>query len=357
MLAPPLGKMPAVGVRVLTGADLSDALPRLLDYVSQDARVHPAHHPLWMYVLKEGLGLVPYAIEATAKGRTVGYLPLSFVRSTLFGRFLVSLPFVNTAGVRADDEFTRFRLIDRAVELGKSLKVRHLELRHEQPTDNPRLNGTRSNKVHMRMPLPAFPGPLWEGLPSKVRNQVRKGEKSGLTVHWGAADLLDDFYGVFATNMRDLGTPVYSPQLFRSVLRHFPGAAEICVVRLRNLPVAASILVHGKGITEVPSASSMRAYNHLCPNMLMYWNLLDRAVQRGQSAFDFGRASRDGSTYKFKQQWGAIEGPAVWQYHLDGNAADLRTDNPRYSKFIKLWQRLPVSLTRVIGPPIVRGIP
>ena len=36
---------------------------------------------------------------------------------------------------------------------------------------------------------------------------------------------------------------------------------------------------------------------------------------------------------------------------------DMRPENPQYNRLIRLWQRLPVSLTRLIGPPIVRGIP
>lgn len=308
-------------------------------------------------VLREGFGHVPYVFEAERDGKTVGYLPLAFVRSLFFGRFLVSLPYLNTGGVMADDDTIRAELITRAVELGKQLRVRHVELRHEAKIEHPLLNGTRSAKVHMRLNLPDFPGPLWDSFPAKVRNQIRKGEKSGLTTHWGTLDLLPDFYNVFSTNMRDLGTPVYGRKFFLSILRHFGNDAELCVLRHEGVPVSGALLVHGKGITEVPSASTLRSANKLCANMQMYWNLLERAVARGQSVFDFGRATKDGNTYKFKQQWGAVESPAVWQYALEGEAADLRTDNPRYSRAIRLWQRLPIPVTRIIGPSIVRGIP
>lgn len=343
--------------RVLTGASLADGLPRLVSYTQDQPHAHPSHHPHWLYALKDGLGQVPYAIEAVRNNSTVGYLPLMFVRSTLFGRFLASLPYLNTAGAIASDPGTRIGLAEKAIDLGQQLQVRHVELRHEEPTVNVRLNGSRTNKVHMRLKLPDFPGPLWNSFPAKVRNQVRKGEKSGLTVHWGTFNVLDEFYSVFATNMRDLGTPVYSRRLFGSILRHFPGNAELCVLRLGEQPVSGALLIHGKGITEVPSASTLREHNSTCANMLMYWNLLDRAIQRGQAVFDFGRATRDGNTYKFKKQWGAVETPATWQYAMKGSAADLRPDNPRYSRFVEVWKRLPVRVTRVIGPPIVRGIP
>ena len=138
-----------------------------------------------------------------------------------------------------------------------------------------------------------------------MRNQVRKGEKSGLTVARGGEELLPDFYSVFSRNMRDLGTPVYGAGLFAAALRQFPSDAELFVVRAERTPVAAALLLHGPGVTEVPSASSLRQYNHTCANMLLYWNLLERAVERGQAVFDFGRSTIDGPTYRFKKQWGA----------------------------------------------------
>jgi FemAB-related protein (PEP-CTERM system-associated) len=199
---------------------------------------------------------------------------------------------------------------------------------------------------------------LWDQLSAKVRNQVRKGQKGDFTVHWGGAELLDEFYDVFNQNMRDLGTPVFGRGLFGGVLRQFPDRSELCVVRDGARPVAAALLLHGWGVTEVPSASALREYNPACVNMLMYWHLLERAVGRGQEVFDFGRSSEDSPTYRFKKQWGAAACPAEWQYHLRrGTIGTMRPDNPKYQRLIGVWRRLPLWLTRRIGPRIVRGIP
>jgi FemAB-related protein (PEP-CTERM system-associated) len=158
--------------------------------------------------------------------------------------------------------------------------------------------------------------------------------------------------------MRDLGTPVYGRSLFRAAVRQFPGHAEFCVVRLGTKPVAAGLLVHGWKTTEIPSASSLREHNSTCANMLMYWSLQERAVERGQETFDFGRSTPGTSVCKFKEQWGAAPQPAEWQYYTrTGDAHDMRPNNPRFERLIRTWQRLPVGLTRWIGPMIVRGIP
>jgi FemAB-related protein (PEP-CTERM system-associated) len=347
-----------VQVRLHHGKELTERLPLLEKYVFRRQRVPLSRHPRWLTVLRDGLRHTPYALEATDGDRTCGFLPLAYVHSLLFGRFLVSLPYLNSNGVMADDTATAGRLVDEAVRLADDLGVRHLELRQEQPTEHPLLHKRDVNKVHMRLALPEFPGPLWEALPSKVRNQVRKGEKSGLAVAWGGPELLSEFHAVFSRNMRDLGTPVYGRRFFRAVLDQFPGNAELCVVRAECRAVAAALLLHGQGVTEVPSASSLRQYNHTCANMLMYWHLLERAVQRGQAVFDFGRSTLEGNTYRFKKQWGAVAEAAVWEhYERTGRAADLRPDNPRYQRWIGVWQKLPVPLTRLLGPLIVRGIP
>jgi FemAB-related protein (PEP-CTERM system-associated) len=309
-------------------------------------------------VLEDALGHTTYGLEVVEDGQIRGFLPLAFVRSLLFGRYLVSLPYLNSNGVQADDDAVACQLIDAAMKLAEQLRVRHLELRHERAFSHPNLTARVDSKVHMRLALPASVDALWTGLSAKVRNQVRKAERSELTVCWGGCEILGEFYSVFSENMRDLGTPVYGKRLFRSILDHFPGDAELCVLRAAKIPVAGALLLHGRGVTEVPSASSLRSHNHTCANMLMYWQLLARSVERGQQVFDFGRSTPDSNTYRFKKQWGAQPEPAVWQYQeRAGRATDMRPDNPRYRRLIGIWQKLPVCLTRLVGPVVVRGIP
>jgi FemAB-related protein (PEP-CTERM system-associated) len=210
----------------------------------------------------------------------------------------------------------------------------------------------------MRLKLPKTGEELWTALKAKVRNQVRKGQSQGFRVEWGKSDVLDDFYAIFSRTMRDLGTPVYGRQLFRSILEQFPREAEICTVRDGERCIAAALLLHGRGIAEVPSAGALREYNSRNANMLMYWHLLERAVERGQDVFDFGRATIDSGTFNFKKQWGAEPSPAVWQYYVRrGSCGDMRPDSDRHQRLIRIWRRLPLWLTRLLGPQIVRGIP
>ena len=313
----------------------------------------------WLRVLQNGLGHQPVCLQATSGSELVGVLPMAFVKTPLFGRFLVSLPYLNSSGIVAETPEAASALVDRAINFAEQLDVRYLELRHETATDHPKLTEAVTDKVHMRLALPETTDELWNSLKSKLRSQVRKPlNNESLTVHWGTHNLLDEFYSVFTKNMRDLGTPPFSRRLFASMLDEFPGDSEICCVRFDGQPVASGLLIHGPGVTQVPSASSLRKFNSTSANMLMYWHLICRSIERGQSVFDFGRSSKGAGTHKFKAQWGAKEFPAVWQHFVrEGEATDMRPNSGKYDLMIKTWQKLPVWLTKAIGPSIVRGIP
>ena len=345
-------------IETLSGPALAGQLAKLSDYATRDGRLPLSRHPGWLPVLQQGLGHTPYCLQAIDQGKCLGILPLAAIKSWLFGHFLVGLPYLKYGGPIADDAACEGLLLQSAKELADRLDVRYLELRDVRAFEHSGFIANASLKVHMRLPLPADPEQLWKKLDSKVRNQVRKGQKSGLNLVWGGADLLDDFHAVFSENMRDLGTPVYGKRFFRAILSHFPERAEIGLVRLGAKPVACSLLLHGWGTTEVPSASSLRAYNSTCANMLLYWTMLERAIARGQAEFDFGRSSPDSPTYRFKKQWGAEPHQAIWNHYLrQGAASDMRPTNPKYGRAVRVWQKLPLWLTRIIGPGIVRGIP
>ena len=348
--------MVAINTEVFSSKNLT--IP-FLEKLNADLDVRsPGYDYRWLQVLKDGLQYEPFCIVTKRSGTILGALQLHYVKSRLFGRYLVSSPYVNVGGINCIDDSCNAALIAAAVDLANKLDVDHLQLRHEQEYQSASFNGNLTYKVHMRLSLQNSVDQLRASLKSKVRSQVKKSESCGLSVCWGTHQLLDDFYQVFARNMRDLGTPVYGKGLFRSVLEQFGNEAEICVLKDGQKPAAAALLIHGSGTTEVPSASTIREYNKVNANMYMYYQLLSRAVERGQEVFDFGRSSKDSGTYKFKKQWGAVPTSSFWQYYLRrGSLDDLRPENKSFEWKIKMWKKLPVWLTRMIGPGIVRGIP
>ena len=321
-----------------------------------DARGDAAgyHSWRWRRVFADAFGHEPVYLAARHGGVITGVLPMVQIKSLIFGRTLTSLPFVNYGGVMADAPEIGRALIEAAHEEARTRRCSHVELRHidAQFSDLP----CKRHKVSMRLPLVQQ---MWDALDRKVRNQIRKAEKSGLVVERGGEALVDDFYTVFARNMRDLGTPVYSRRLFEEVLRAFPDRAQLHIVRLNGLPVAGGFTYRTASMVQLPWASSLRAYNTLCPNVLLYWDAIQFAQQSGASVFDMGRSTPNEGTFKFKAQWGAEPVQLNWEYQLSmpGELPNVSPANPKYQFAIALWQKLPLSVTTRVGPMIVRAIP
>jgi FemAB-related protein (PEP-CTERM system-associated) len=188
---------------------------------------------------------------------------------------------------------------------------------------------------------------------------VRKAQKSELTYASGGAELLGQFYAVFARNMRDLGTPVYARRFFEEILGAFPTRGRVHVVSLKTSPVAAGVTFETRGTVEIPWASSIRDFNALCPNHLLYWSILADAANRGCATFDFGRSTPDEGTYKFKEQWGAQAVPLHWEYGLINRESlpDTGPTNPKFQLAVSTWKKLPLAIATRVGPYIVRAIP
>jgi serine/alanine adding enzyme len=334
------------------------ALQRWNDFAAANPDGRFVHRGEWAHVYCEGLRHRPFYLEAQRENQTVGVLPLVLVESLLFGRFLVSSPFVNVGGPLAIDEDATQQLLSKAAELADEQDVKFLELRNTREIEHPRLTAARVDKKIMVRELPPTAEALLKSYKSEFRSKVLRGERNGVVFTFGGVDLLDDFHRVFSVCMRDLGTPVFSKELFRQILTAFPSAAEICLGRLNGEPVSTALIWHGKGTTEVPSSCTIRSFNQTGANMSMYGRLLARAIERGSKQFDFGRSSEGSGTYTFKSNWGAIPTPSVWQYYVRrGSMGDMRPENASFRWKIELWKRMPLWFTRLVGPSIVRGIP
>lgn len=319
-----------------------------------DARIY--HLSQWRQLIRSVFGHESIYLCATRGKEVVGALPLVRLKSRLFGDYMVSMPYFNYGGAIADDQATSLLLVEAASEQARKLGCSHVEFRDLVP--HPSLPA-RTDKVTMEMILPDTGEALWAGFTPKLRAQIRKPQKEGAEYIQGGSELLNDFYHVFARNMRDLGTPVYPKKFFEKILSTFPANARIALVRHKQTAVAAGFLLGYRDRLEIPWASSLREYNSLGVNMLLYAETLKRASEDGLHYFDFGRSSVNSGTYKFKKQWGSKERQLYWHYWLANGAAlpQLTTANPKYQLAIALWKRLPLVIANTLGPSIVKSLP
>jgi serine/alanine adding enzyme len=241
---------------------------------------------------------------------------------------------------------------DHAAALGSS----HIEYRDEIQRDG---LPARSDKVNMILALPGTREELWNSFTSKLRAQIRRSQREKPQILFGRQEYLEDFYAVYARNMRDLGSPAHSKRFIQNILDTFPESSWLIVLKLDKKPAAAGFLISNGDSLDIPLASTIRDVNHLSINMLLYWEVLKFAVESGFRHFNFGRSTQGAGTFRFKQQWGARPKPLYWHYWLDNahELPSLNPSNPKYGLMINIWKRLPVTITKWVGPQIVKFLP
>jgi len=344
-------------VRVFVADDGGEHSKAWQEFVESHVQASNYHRWGWKTVIENSFHWPGYYLVAEEEGKIKGVLPLVWQKSWMFGSFLTSLPFVNAGGVLAESKAAETALIHEAIALAQKLKVDYLELRHRQ--DHQLGLPTKTNKVAIVLAAEPDEDKMLKSLRHEVRTKIRKATKCGLTAEFAGEAVLDDFYSVFAANMRDLGTPVYGQNFFREILRAFPDDTHIIVVRHEGKPAAVSLMTAYRDTLETLWGSSLREYLSLAPNMFMYWKMLRFAAERGFRIFDFGRSTVGSGPHRFKLQWSSQEVPLHWNYWLpEGNSLpELNPQNPRYRLAIWLWQRLPLPITKWVGPGIVRCLP
>jgi FemAB-related protein (PEP-CTERM system-associated) len=295
-----------------------------------------------------------FSLAAVDDGQIVGVLPLTLVRSRFLGRHLVSVPYMDHAGVcGAREAGVEHALVDAARDLagthGAALALRY---RHDARLDL----ACATEKVLMVLDLARGEDEVWSSLPSNRRGQIRKGQKFRLVASIHGQEGVPAFYEVLARNMRDLGSPVHSFAYFARIAEFLGDRARIVLVRSNDDVVGAGMLLLWRDTISVPWSSSLRSYFRQAPNQTLFWEAIRFAIGRGTKWFDFGRSSKCSGTYEAKREWGADPVQLYWYYDAERSGPP-EEDVRRLAWGVRAWQRLPVAVANVLGPGIRKAIP
>jgi FemAB-related protein (PEP-CTERM system-associated) len=340
-----------VGLQIETMEPVDEA--EYQAFVMASSASNYCHDLAWKHVIEDTYGKEPHYILCRdyASGRLASVAPAFWMESLLFGRRLVSLPYLDYGGIVADTREAAEAMVD-ALRNEARARGAGLELRQEFPLAG--REAPSNAKVKMMLDLRNHSEQsYWKSLDAKVRNQVRKAEKSGITVKTGREELLEEFYRVFCVNMRDLGSPVHDLALFRNVLRHIPGA-EISLALWNGYCVGGLLRIRWIDTMAIPWASTLRDYRGYCPNNALYWESLATALREGCTAVDFGRSTRNCGTHHFKRQWLAEESPLPWySFEASGEApAEVGGPGGLLQMASGLWTKLPARYANWLGPQI-----
>jgi len=310
----------------------------------------------WKRAVERTFGHQAHYLLALQGEQVAAVLPLFLVRSRLFGRFLVSNPFAVYGGICTDDEEARRLLIRRTEQLAADLKVDYAEFRNRSLDPSPWPHSDLY--VTFIEDLPQDPEDCLRNLPRKARAAARQSIEFDLQAEF-SLDQLDRHYQLNAVQMRRLGSPGLPRAWFRALAEEFSDRSTILTVTHQQQPIA-SVLVFLFRDTVMPYYSgSLAEYNHVHPNNFMYLKLMEYGVGQGYRRFDFGRSRIDTGPYRFKKHQGFTPQPLMYQFYLH-RAEEIPSVNPSNPKFDipkLIWRKLPLPVTKWLGPKLVRGIP
>lgn len=309
----------------------------------------------WRRVVLDAYGMASHYLLALDGDRVKGGLSLFEIRHPIFGHYLATAVFGNDGGLFYDSDAARDALTAEARALAGRLNVAHLVIR----TRDTALDGFQADR-HYRasvLDLEGTADAAMSRLPATTRNQVRRGMKEGFTVSTGP-DQIAAFHNVFHEHMRDLGSPAHGMSFYEAIQRHLGDRAEFYVVRDGATLVAGALLFWVNGTAQNYHTVSLRRFNRRCPNYLLYRSMIEASYTRGMRTFDMGRSEAGSGQLKFKENWGTRAVELYYNYHLVRAKAmpRLSPSNPKYRMAIAVWSRLPVVVTRALGPRLISGL-
>ncbi len=324
------------------------------EYVFAHPRATFFHRFEWIDVIKKSFGHRGRSLVAFQGGRIAGVLPLTEVKSLLFGHSLVSNPFCVYGGVLADDSGAEDVLSRAAVALAESLAVSHLEFRSPEPSSRGWI--AKDLYVTFRRSISQDHEENLKAIPRKQRAEVRRGIKLGLTSRIDTDS--SNIYRVYSESLRNLGTPVFSRKYLDILMKTFGSDCEVTSILHQSQVVASVLSFYFRGEALPYYGGGLRTARGLSANDFMYWDVMQRAVARGCSVFDFGRSKRGTGSYDFKRHWGFEEAPLHYEYYLvrSREMPDLSPMNPKYRLMIETWKRMPLWCSQLVGPPLARHL-
>lgn len=346
----------ALSVRVLGAHEAGDWAA----YVARHGAATLFHDPRWSAAVSEAYRMRSFPLCAERDGRVCGILPLTLCDSPLLGRSLISAAFGVGGGVLADDREAVEALGREALSLGRRLGVAYVELRGGPSPGEGWLEKTGVYEAFEKR-IPADPEEVLAALPRNRRAEVRKAlkidEMDGVAVRLGAG--VDEFHRIYAAALRDLGTPVMPVRFLRLLKDGLGEGVEISLIEKDGAPVAG-LLTFWRADRVMPyyvgcndAGRAMRAHDYL------YYALMRRAASRGVTLFDFGRSKTGSSHAATKRYWGFEGRPII--YHVALVAAtklpNVNPNNPKFSRFVTLWKKLPLPVANALGPIAARNFP
>lgn len=323
------------------------------NYVDRHPQGSFFHLSEWCELIEEVFSHKSHYLMAksTGTGAIVGVLPLIEQKSTIFGHSLISTPFCVYGGAIADSDDVRKALENKALEIGKHLSVDYVELRYRFSVENKNFEHFCHHST-FACDIASERDDILASIKKKQRANVRQSLKKGLSFR--VDQDTRNAYDIYSESVRNLGTPVFHSKYFSKLADYFGDKVDVLTVERDGRAVSSVLSFYYKDEVLPYYGGGTFEARGLKSNDLMYFELMCHASAKGCRTFDFGRSKNDSGAFKYKATWGISPKPLHYIRALV-NAKEhpnLSPNNPKYNLVINTWKRLPLWVSRLIGPHI-----
>ncbi len=315
------------------------------------------HQIGWRRVIERAYGHPAFYLYTTRGEALTGVLPLFASGRKPFTTALVSVPVGVAGGVIASDEESARILREGARAVAEREKIPYVEYKSEKrvfddlKTKDDLYFGFEQELFGDREKQLAL-------IPRKTRAVLRDAEKARLVGSYNRADL-EPFLDLYALSLRNLGTPMFPRELFVACLEEFPKHCDFVSVREAGRVIGVVMNFYFRDRMLPYFSGTLPDARDVGVNHFQYWFMLETGRDRGFRWFDFGRSKKDTGPFRFKELFGMTPVPLEYQYDLvlTDELPNVNPTNPKYARMIEAWKKLPVEVTRLIGPALSRRIP
>jgi FemAB-related protein (PEP-CTERM system-associated) len=330
--------------------------PRWSEFLRHQDYATFYHQVGWGDIVNSAYGIEPWRIICERDGVIEAVVQLFRIKVPFAGTVVASDIYTSYGGIVSATNPAASALMDWLGDQISGSATKYIELKNQHEWQSAGWR-TKPDYCTMRLSIEEGAGHVWDAWDKRVRQSVRKAERSGITIEFGGHQL-EEFYDIVARDKHRLGTPVHSRKLFEEIVRTFPDQVFVLIARHEGKAVNAQLVTGFNGILDMHMGGMLFEYRKFKPRNLSIWKLLEKGEELGYTQLDFGRSTWDSSTFEFKRHLDCEPVPLSYQYFL-GSAAEvpsIHQDNPKFSLAIKAWQSMPHSLTRLIGPRLIRYI-
>ena len=261
----------------------------------------------WSEVLRKGLGGQPLYFCLKEGGKIVAGLPGILLNFRIFKVLYASIPYGNMIGEKS--YFEPFaELLDRDFP---GMGIHQVRI-----TDSPFLDPFLHRHFRpetAKCTLLDLAGidraRAWDGYKKYIRRDIRKGQRSGVTIRTGVSESsVKVFYGLYLASMqRNRAMAKYPFRWFEALYEEMAkrGSCDFLIAERDGTPIAGVVLIHSATTLHYFHNGSRPEFLKFCPNELLVHFSLEKAIEQGDSFFDFmGSDRKDLSLIKFKEKWG-----------------------------------------------------